>query len=163
MMKKGQSSKQKKSASKRSRRVAAKKYRDSHWEQRLWDASSHRGGLDKTVVTKEFLNELWDKQQGLCFWTQVPMVKYSEFHRHPQKVSMDRIDPLKSYIPENIVLSCLFANFGKSSTDIRTWLLFLRVLQDALNPLVCNQLSRDVQRVLQRFPTPPPHPSKMKV
>ena len=107
-----------------------KRYRASHWEYRLWSnakVGQKRKNLEFSI-TKEYLKVLWSRQKGRCFWTQVPMIT-SGAPKHPQKVSLDRIDPSKGYLSENIVLTCQFANLGKSDVDIRTFFGFLQVLR----------------------------------
>lgn len=113
-----------------------KRYRDSHWEYRLWSnakVSQKRKNLEFSI-TKEYLKVLWNRQRGRCFWTQVPMIK-SGAPKHPQKVSLDRIDPSKGYTEENIVLTCQFANLGKSDVDIRTFFGFLQVLRSTFTAI----------------------------
>ena len=112
-------------------RKRSRRYRDTHWEYRLWSnakVSQKRKNLDFDI-TKEYLRLLWDRQNGRCFWTQVPLLKGGA-PKHPQKVSLDRIDPSKGYLKENIVLTCQFANLGKSDVDIRTFFGFLQVLRN---------------------------------
>jgi len=78
------------------------------------------------------------------------MVTSSVFVRHPQLVSVDRIDSTKHYTPDNVVLACMFANFGKSSTDVRTWFTFLRLLRESLSSSPSyTQTPKDVSSVLE--------------
>lgn len=115
---------------------------------------------NKVSIDKDYLTSLWETQSGLCFWTQVPMVTHSDFVRHPQLVSVDRIDSTKHYTPDNVVLSCMFANFGKSSTDVRTWFTFLRLLRESLSTPAYTQTPTDVSSVLVLLRRLLPHPSK---
>ena len=155
MMKKGQSSDQKQSRFQR--------FRKANWTYRCLDSCrASKIPFDKETVNKEFLLNLWDEQEGLCFWTRVPMIQETPNPRHPQKVSLDRVDSDKPYEAENIVLSCLFANYGKSSTNIRTWFTFLNLLKDSLNPLSCSQHPINVSSGLLLSPIQPPHPNKKK-
>ncbi len=163
MMKRAASSTQKKSEKAlQGNRDSSRRYRERRWWYRLLESvRSRKKTVPNKGITKEFIESSWEKQKGLCFWTGIPLLKNSEFKRHPQLVSLDRIDTKKGYTPDNVVLSSLFANFGKSSTSIKVWFSFLQVLRDTLNPLCGTQPSTNVQLVLPQSPTQPPHPSTM--
>ena len=135
MMKKGQSSKLT-PAQKAKHRKSQQIYRDKNWEYRLHSACSrhNRSKIYEVTFEKEYLRQLWDDQRGLCFWTQTPMLTCSIYKRHPQLVSIDRIDSEKGYNEDYVVLACTFANFGKSDTDVRTWFTFLQTLKRSMNP-----------------------------
>jgi hypothetical protein len=161
-MKKGQSLNPKRSEKRRaSQRAASQKYRDKNWEYRLIGCADKSPKYKKIGIDRQFLTDLWKTQHGLCFWTQVPMITYSESPRHPQLVSIDRIDSTKNYISSNVVLTCTFANFGKSSTDVRTWFTFLRLLRESLllTP-ACIPTPTDASSVLELLQRLLPHLSK---
>ena len=81
--------------------------------------------------------------------------------RHPQLVSIDRIDSTKDYTASNVVLTCTFANFGKSSTDVRTWFTFLRLLRESLlSTPAYTQTPTDASSVLELLQQLLPHLSK---
>ena len=121
----------KKSLAKSNHCLRQKRYRIKHWSYRLFEnakVSSVRKNMD-LEVDRFFIEELWDNQKGLCFWTQVPLLKNGP-PKHPQKASLDRIDPSKGYLKENVVLTCQFANLGKSDVNIRSFFEFLRILRN---------------------------------
>lgn len=163
MTKKAASSTQKKSEKAlQVNRASSRKYRRNRWWYRLIESARSRkisANIPNKGITRELIEKMWEDQEGLCFWTRVPLLKNSEFKRHPQLASLDRIDTKKGYTPDNVVLSSLFANFGKSSTSIKVWFSFLQVLRDTLNPLCGTQPSTNVQLVLPQSPTQPPHPN----
>ena len=64
--------------------------------------------------------------------------------RHPQKGRLDRIDSTKGYTPDNVVLSCLFANYGKCDISIKTFFEFLRILRETFTSLKVE--SYEIQR-----------------
>jgi hypothetical protein len=64
------------------------------------------------TVTREFLESLWEEQQGRCFWTDVPMVFETG---SPWKISLERLDNSKPYTPENVVLCSWFANVARGA------------------------------------------------
>lgn len=69
----------------------------------------------KTDIDISFLLNLWNKQEGLCFYTKVPMVATNIVGRgrDPNALSVDRIDSSKPYIKSNIVLCSWWANSAK--------------------------------------------------
>jgi hypothetical protein len=71
-------------------------------------------------LTKEFLIELWESQNGACYYTNLPMknsMKTNGFQSWDSP-SLDRIDPNFGYIKGNIVW-CLFSiNSFKQSLTI---------------------------------------------
>jgi DNA-directed RNA polymerase subunit RPC12/RpoP len=67
-------------------------------------------------IDESFILELYEKQNGLCYWFQIPLVP-SDVHRDPRKPSIDRLDPKKGYVKDNIVIACMCANIGRSDCD----------------------------------------------
>lgn len=61
-----------------------------------------------------YLQELWEKQQGLCALSKIPMTFIVRKGRIPTNVSIDRIDSTKGYLKENIQLVCMAVNQMKS-------------------------------------------------
>jgi len=165
MMKKGQSSKLTPDQKKK-HRLNQRKYRDNNWDYRLWHGAHRNGKASKkklkVTIEREYLRQLWDEQRGYCFWTQIPMLTYSIFKRHPQLVTVDRIDSEKGYDEDNVVLACAFANFGKSDTDVRTWMTFLQTLRRAMNPFFDNLLPTSDDSEHSLLLSLQSHPSRKK-
>lgn len=63
-------------------------------------------------LTPEYLIELWEKQDGKCYYSGLPMT-YNKYDIH--LVSIDRIDSNKGYTKDNVVLSCWAINSMKNS------------------------------------------------
>lgn len=61
----------------------------------------------KCFITVEHLHDVWQKQNGLCAYTKLPLT--SEAHQL-NTVSLDRIDSDKDYIVDNIQLVCVPIN-----------------------------------------------------
>lgn len=61
-------------------------------------------------VTVEHLIDVWQKQNGLCAYTKLPLS--SEAHRL-NTVSLDRIDSSKDYVADNVQLVGVAVNYMK--------------------------------------------------
>ena len=92
------------------------------WALRLYADSKSKSKKMKREhsITKEFLQSLYKKQKGKCYWFKVPLTNY-DIHKFPQNISIDRLDNKKGYTAKNIVLSCYSANIGRQNTNLKTW------------------------------------------
>lgn len=72
----------------------------------------------------DYLKSLWDKQQGLCALSGIPMTFIMFEGRIPTNVSVDRIDSSKDYTKDNIQLVCMAANQMKSDLKLDQLLYF---------------------------------------
>jgi hypothetical protein len=71
----------------------------------------------KCFITVEHLHDVWQRQNGLCAYTKLPLS--SEAHQL-NTVSLDRIDSDKDYFADNIQLVCVPINVMKSDmTEIQ--------------------------------------------
>ena len=96
------------------------------WQNTLINDSKHRG-IENTL-TVEDINELYKKQNGLCYWFKVPLIP-SDKSKHPQQPSLDRLDRNKGYTKDNVVLCCYSANIGRNENDLKTWVDFIKTLK----------------------------------
>lgn len=85
---------------------------------------------EESDITKEFLKELFEKQNGLCYWFGIPLIPTAE-NRHPQKPSLDRVDRAKGYTQDNVVLACHAANMGRNSSTFQQFTDFVAVLKSS--------------------------------
>ena len=74
------------------------------------------------TITKEFVKELYEKQNGLCAltgWklTVAPTQRQVGCLRNPFELSIDRIDSSKGYTPDNVQLTGQWVNKLKSAGD----------------------------------------------
>jgi len=77
-------------------------------------------------ITRRNLLDLWNKQDGKCFYTGYNM-NYKSVHENKWKhndkskmqVSVDRIDNNWSYNIKNIVLCCTFVNWYKKTMTLK--------------------------------------------
>jgi len=96
---------------------------------RLWQNTlihdSKRKGVENTLKVED-INEMYENQNGLCFWFKIPLIP-SNSSKHPQQPSLDRLDRLKGYTKDNVVLTCYSANIGRNENDLETWKKFLSI------------------------------------
>lgn len=74
---------------------------------------ANKRGL-KFELTTEFLKELWEKQDGKCAITKLPMTFINDEGRTYTNVSIDQIEPNGGYTKENVQLVCMAVNQLKS-------------------------------------------------
>lgn len=75
-------------------------------------------------ITTIDLEEIWDKQNGLCYYTGISMIKEMKT-KDPRQVSADRIVSTIGYELGNVVLCCQAINFAKSSYSADVFKAFL--------------------------------------
>ena len=102
-----------------------KKRRVRLWQNTLINDSKHRG-VEHTLKVDD-INEIYKNQNGLCFWFKIPLIP-SNYSKHPQQPSLDRLDRNKGYTRDNVVLTCYSANIGRNENDLETWENFLNLL-----------------------------------
>ena len=95
------------------------------WQNTLIHDSKHRG-IENTLTVDD-INEMYETQNGLCYWFKVPLIP-SNSSKHPQQPSLDRLDRDKGYTKDNVVLTCYSANIGRNDNDVETWEKFLSLL-----------------------------------
>ena len=97
---------------------------------RLWQNTliydSKRG--KEHLLTVKDINEMYEKQNGLCYWFNVPLIP-SNNSKHPQQPSLDRLDRNKGYTIDNVVLTCYSANIGRNENSVEDWEAFIKVLK----------------------------------
>lgn len=94
------------------------------WQNYLLNHSRRR--CTENNLDLDFINELYEKQNGLCYWFKIPLIPTQQ-KKHPQKPSLDRLDVNKGYTKDNVVLSCYSANIGRNENDLETWENFLKI------------------------------------
>ena len=65
-------------------------------------------------VDWEFLFDIWDRQNGMCRYSRVPL---SIEANHPHKVSLDRIDSQQGYLKGNLQLVSATVNRMKQEFE----------------------------------------------
>ena len=72
-------------------------------------------------IDTDYIKELWEKQDGKCALSGLPMSFPNSEHKDAFQASIDRIDNDKGYIKGNVRITCLIANLcrnGFSDEDV---------------------------------------------
>lgn len=80
-------------------------------------------------LNREYLNELWEKQEGKCAITKISMVHKFGFL---ESASIDRIDSSKGHVKGNIQIVCLGINRLKNSHSNEEVSQFLKRIQNEI-------------------------------
>lgn len=73
-------------------------------------------------ISAEWMWQKYQQQGGLCAYSGFPMTH--DLGRCSTNISIERIDPSLGYVPDNVVLCCLFVNLSKRDKTIDEWLLW---------------------------------------
>lgn len=79
-------------------------------------------------ITKQYLKELWDKQEGLCAISAIPMTYIHGKGRTITNVSIDQINPKEGYTIGNIQLVCMAVNQMKSDLSMKELHMFCKAI-----------------------------------
>lgn len=83
----------------------------------------------KINVDLEYLKTVWENQNGLCFYTQIPMTLFPSRHKtefRPDCPSLDRMDSSKGYVKGNVRFVCLSINYARNRFQENDFVNFLR-------------------------------------
>jgi len=69
------------------------------------------------TLTLDFLESLWEKQNGKCYWFGIPIFSNKTPSCHPLKSTLDRLDPTKGYTQDNVVWASHLANVGRANCN----------------------------------------------
>jgi hypothetical protein len=91
----------------------------------------------KIIVTPEELEQIWNQQDGKCYWFGVTLdldLLYKNHPdwrpKHPLAPSIDKIDPDGDYTKDNIVITTRFANFGRNVCEYDRFGEIVELLQN---------------------------------
>lgn len=73
--------------------------------------------IDCSIEINDLL-QLWEKQNGLCFYTDIPLEWQVYNGLTPASLSVDRVEPIKGYTKDNVVLCSRRANMIKSDMSL---------------------------------------------
>jgi hypothetical protein len=98
------------------------------------DKSKNRGVEHNIDV--EFLTKLWNKQKGICPYTNIKMIlpesklDFRKCHSI-EKASLDKIDPTKGYVKGNVEFVCQGINFAKNDYSKEEVLQFVNKIRNS--------------------------------
>ena len=100
--------------------------KDIPWKDRLIKIRTRatKKGIECTIDA-EYLEQLWNLQEGRCVYTQETMLTGYGLRNHPMGVSVDRINPAQGYVPGNVVLCTTRANSIKQDmtlSEFQEWM-----------------------------------------
>jgi hypothetical protein len=77
-------------------------------------------------ITKEFLIDLYNKQNGKCYYSDIKMrIEIEKRNRNNNdyySLSVDRLDSLKGYTEDNTILCCSVINIMKNGLSEQEFL-----------------------------------------
>lgn len=82
----------------------------------------------QTNITKQWLQQIFEKQNGLCFYSNIKMI-ITKKKRYLFKPSIERIDCSKKYTKENCVLVLFGVNLGKNDFDVLDYTTYINKLR----------------------------------
>lgn len=109
-----------------------KEYYKEHNPFRLMISALKLGAKRRNLeflITYQDLQEMWDKQKGLCYYTGIPM-NFTYSLSLPKQMSLDRKDSSEGYTLNNCVLCCQFINYAKHDYKMEDFLSFLKELKN---------------------------------
>jgi len=80
--------------------------------------------FDNAMGFRDYLLSLWEKQQGLCYYTGEFMNLKGYKEKDPRACTVDRIIPDIGYVKDNLVLCCGIINRIKqdlSISELKRW------------------------------------------
>jgi hypothetical protein len=94
--------------------------------------SKQRG--EETDLTLEYLKEIYDKQKGLCAYTNIKMEiprssQDEDIKKSPKKLSLDRIHSHTGYIKGNVEFVCYCINVMKNDFTKKETLNFINEIK----------------------------------
>lgn len=95
-------------------RIVKRAYRSKSWfKTRFINKKSQckRSNLEFNL-TVDFLEELWNNQNGKCYWLNIP-IKIEQEKCNPLTATIERLDPSRGYTKDNVVWASYFANSGR--------------------------------------------------
>lgn len=78
-------------------------------------------------LNNNFLYELYLKQNGKCYYTDIDIVHNLGCHQY-NSISVDRLDPNKGYTKDNVVLASFSINSFKGMINVSEYKDFLNII-----------------------------------
>lgn len=93
------------------------------WIGQITNTARHRSKQPSNLTTKYMVN-LWHKQKGLCHYSGIPMIQpiYGA-GRNVYSPSIDRVNPKRGYVRNNVVWCTWICNAGKSDLTDKEYII----------------------------------------
>lgn len=89
-----------------------------------------KGRFQEWDVDEKILQEIWDKQKGLCAISSLSLTLQNfNTRKSPYSASLDRIDSKKGYLKDNVQFVCYSLNMAKNDFNQETILAFVQDLR----------------------------------
>lgn len=115
------------------RNTASRKYLKLHpfrfLTSRCKSNHNKKGFIEDFCISEDYLKALFKKQDGLCYWSNMPLDIENVGRNKLDNVSVDRLDCSKGYIEGNVVLTTKFINLGRGNNTQEEFTLFLANLK----------------------------------
>lgn len=82
--------------------------------------------------TKYDLADIYEQQNGLCFYTNEKLVWRSGAGRHNRSLSVDKVLPGQGYVKGNVVLCCDWINRMKNDADLETLKVWMPLVYEKI-------------------------------
>lgn len=81
-------------------------------------------------IDEEFLRELFDKQDGKCYYSGIPFQMDADTKARRYGLSIDRVDSSKGYTKDNVVLATSIINSMKNDLSVTEFMTVVQRLVD---------------------------------
>ena len=88
-------------------------------------SNNNKKGMIVFDITEEFLKELYSKQNGKCYWSDMDLPLDNLGLGELNAISIDRLDCNLGYIQSNVVISSKFYNIGRGNMNADDFKKFL--------------------------------------
>jgi hypothetical protein len=103
-----------------------KGYRQARYTPFTWYIARARSRGKNNGLTSEILENLWNKQKGLCAISNISLILHDECKDNRYLASLDRIDSSLPYQEDNIQFIALPLNLAKQAFDNKEFISFLK-------------------------------------
>lgn len=87
-------------------------------------------GIPFSLTFEDLLSQ-WYKQHGKCFYTGLQLkIKIESYYGNREVISIDRIEPEKGYVKENIVFCCDCINTMKSNIPLEDFKRYISLVNN---------------------------------
>ncbi len=92
--------------------------------------------VDRLPTVDDILH-MFEQQNGCCFYCHIPLVVDGP-SKYPDGLSVDRLDVQEAYAVENIVLCCVFCNYGRNVCHPKLYSTVMRAMFGDLDEYASN-------------------------